>query len=102
MSRYSFETDIARHIWETKYRYTEGDDVVDATVEDTWWRIARELASVEHHDRAGWRSQFRDVLQDFRFLPGGRIQAGAGTKCLSPTSSLKPFGTVIGRTRLMS
>ena len=79
MSRYTFETDIARHIWETKYRYVEGNDVVDANIEDTWWRVARELASVEHHDRAGWRSQFRDVLHDFRFLPGGRIQAGAGT-----------------------
>jgi ribonucleoside-diphosphate reductase alpha chain len=79
VSRYSFETDIARHIWETKYRYVDGDDVIDATVEDTWSRVARTLASVEHHDRAGWRAQFHDVLQDFRFLPGGRIQAGAGT-----------------------
>ncbi len=79
MTRYSFETDIARHIWETKYRYVDGDDVVDATVEDTWSRIARALAAVEHHDRAGWQRQFRNSLQDFRFLPGGRIQAGAGT-----------------------
>ncbi|HEX7037608.1 MAG TPA: adenosylcobalamin-dependent ribonucleoside-diphosphate reductase [Pseudomonadales bacterium] len=79
MNRYRFETDIARHIWETKYRYAEGDDVVDTTIENTWARIAHGLAAVEHHDHAGWRRQFRDALTDFRFLPGGRIQAGAGT-----------------------
>jgi ribonucleoside-diphosphate reductase alpha chain len=79
VSRYSFETDIARHIWQTKYRYVDGDDVVDATIEDTWARIAKALARVEHHDHAGWQRQFREALQDFRFLPGGRIQAGAGT-----------------------
>lgn len=79
MTRYRFETDIARHIWETKYRYVEGDDVVDTTIENTWARIAHGLAAVEHHDHAGWRRQFRDALTDFRFLPGGRIQAGAGT-----------------------
>ncbi len=79
MSRYRFETEIAHHIWQTKYRYVEGDDVVDATVEDTWARIARGLAAAEHHDRSGWQRQFRSALAGFRFLPGGRIQAGAGT-----------------------
>lgn len=26
-----------------------------------------------------WQARFYGILQDFRFLPGGRIQAGAGT-----------------------
>lgn len=77
---YRFETKIARHIWETKYRYVDGDDVVDATVDDTWSRIARALAGVEGDGRDGWDARFRDALHGFRFLPGGRIQAGAGSR----------------------
>src|SRR3989344_6853328 len=30
-------------------------------------------------DWARWKKHFYEVLRDFRFLPGGRIQAGAGT-----------------------
>ncbi len=30
-------------------------------------------------DRAAWERRFADALADFRFLPGGRILAGAGT-----------------------
>lgn len=77
---YRFETEIARHIWETKYRYVEGDDVVDATVDDTWSRVARALAAVEGNRQERWEDRFRDALHAFRFLPGGRIQAGAGTR----------------------
>ncbi len=71
-----FTADIARHIWETKYRF-RGDNGGDGTIEDTWRRIARALAAVEK-DRV-WEERFYQVLRDFRFLPGGRIQAGAGT-----------------------
>jgi ribonucleoside-diphosphate reductase alpha chain len=49
-----------------------------ATVEDTWHRIARALASVEK-DPAAWEEHFYHALEDFRYLPAGRIIAGAGT-----------------------
>ncbi|MEK7815887.1 MAG: adenosylcobalamin-dependent ribonucleoside-diphosphate reductase [Pseudomonadota bacterium] len=74
-----FRADIARHIWNTKYRWRDGDVIRDRTLEDTWRRIARALAAVEPNDPAGWEQRFYDILQDFKFLPGGRIQAGAGT-----------------------
>ena len=35
---------------------------------------------VETKDQAAWEQRFFDILQDFKFLPGGRIQAGAGTE----------------------
>jgi len=72
-------TDISRHVWETKYRYSHGDQPLDRTVEDTWHRVARALAAVEPHDRQVWEQRFYSILEDFRFLPGGRILAGAGT-----------------------
>jgi ribonucleoside-diphosphate reductase alpha chain len=76
---YRFETEIARHIWQTKYRYIDGDEVVDRTIEDTWARVAQALAAVEHREAGAWEQPFRHALQGFAFLPGGRILAGAGT-----------------------
>ncbi|MEJ2344057.1 MAG: adenosylcobalamin-dependent ribonucleoside-diphosphate reductase [Gammaproteobacteria bacterium] len=79
MSHPYLDTDIARHIWETKYRFRDENSVHDHGIEDTWRRIATALASVETDNRELWRERFYDVLRDFLFLPGGRIQAGAGT-----------------------
>lgn len=74
-----FLTEISRHIWDSKYRFRDGDRVHDRTVDDTWRRIAHNLASVEKSDHERWEKRFYDALLNFRFLPGGRIQAGAGT-----------------------
>ncbi len=74
-----FAADISRHIWETKYRFRGGDGE-ERTVADTWRRIARALAAVEATNAAAWEERFFAILRDFRFLPGGRIQAGAGTR----------------------
>jgi ribonucleoside-diphosphate reductase alpha chain len=79
MSLDPFTADISRHIWDTKYRYRDGDTVHDRTIEDSWRRMARALAAVEPRDREAWEDRFYGALRGFRFLPGGRIQAGAGT-----------------------
>ncbi|HWP25861.1 MAG TPA: adenosylcobalamin-dependent ribonucleoside-diphosphate reductase [Xanthobacteraceae bacterium] len=70
--------DISRHIWETKYRYTDGVEP-EPSMTATWRRIARALAAVETNEQAVWEERFFDILHNFKFLPGGRIQAGAGT-----------------------
>jgi len=72
---------ISREIWEMKYRYVPADgNGGDACIEDTWRRVARAAASVEaSQERKRWERAFLDILEDFRFLPGGRILAGAGT-----------------------
>lgn len=71
---------ISTQIWDMKYRLKSGDSVVDATMEDTWTRVATALAEAEKpRDRARWAARFREVLEGFRFLPAGRIVAGAGT-----------------------
>src|SRR3970282_910940 len=74
-----FVTEISRHIWDSKYRYRDGDTVHDRTVDDTWRRIARALAGVERAHSSRWEAIFYETLKNFKFLPGGRIQAGAGT-----------------------
>ena len=73
-------SDISWHIWDSRYRHRSGETIHDRTIEDTWRRIARALAGVESRDRGAWEERFYHVLEGFRFLPGGRIQAGAGTE----------------------
>ncbi len=73
-----FHAAISRRIWETKYRHQPDGGPPEATVEDSWRRIARALASVEKKP-GEWELSFYRALEGFKFLPGGRIQAGAGT-----------------------
>ena len=74
---------IAREIWDLKYRLKAADGTpVDATIDDTWWRVARAAAGVEKggkRKREAWAARFHGMLADFTFLPAGRIIAGAGT-----------------------
>ncbi len=74
-----FTMAISRHIWDSKYRHRDGDTVHDRDIAGTWQRIAAALAAAETRDRDGWARRFQANLEGFRFLPGGRIQAGAGT-----------------------
>ncbi|HHW32590.1 MAG TPA: adenosylcobalamin-dependent ribonucleoside-diphosphate reductase [Paracoccus solventivorans] len=74
-----FAAPIAEQIWDMKYRLRAADgQPLDGSVEDSWRRVARDLASVEA-DPAAWEPRFYAALEDFRFLPAGRIMAGAGT-----------------------
>ncbi len=74
-----FSAPIAEAIWDMKYRFKEADGTpIDATVEDSWRRIARSLAEVEK-DPALWEERFYKALEGFKYLPAGRITAGAGT-----------------------
>ncbi|MEM8538410.1 MAG: adenosylcobalamin-dependent ribonucleoside-diphosphate reductase, partial [Pseudomonadota bacterium] len=75
----AFAAPIAEQIWDMKYRFKATDGTpIDETVEDTWRRIATSLAAVEK-DPATWEVRFYDALADFKYLPAGRITAGAGT-----------------------
>ena len=72
---------LSRNIWEMKYRFDPGGaEPPEHSIEDSWQRVARAVAAAEapeHRDH--WQNAFRAILSDFRFLPAGRILAGAGT-----------------------
>jgi len=71
---------ISQQIWDMKYRLKDiGGGAVDRTIEDSWRRVADTLAAPET-DPALWAERFYDAMADFKFLPAGRILAGAGTK----------------------
>ena len=71
---------ISQQIWDMKYRFKEADGTpCDRTVEDSWRRVAKALAACESEPDQ-WAGRFYEALSDFRFLPAGRILAGAGTE----------------------
>jgi len=69
-----FNMEISRHIWRTRYRFAG-----EASIGDSWRRVAQAIAAAEKQDPERWARRFYQLQEDFRFLPGGRILAGAGT-----------------------
>ncbi len=85
---------IADQTWNNKYRFggradstglgvtgsDKWDVAPDKSISDSWRRVAQALASVEKPElREACEKQFYAALKDFKFLPAGRILAGAGT-----------------------
>lgn len=71
--------DLARWVWAQRYRWPGDDPPGDAGVLGTRERVARAVAAAEPSGAAEWSRRFAALLEDWRFLPGGRILAGAGT-----------------------
>ena len=94
MPEHFFTTQLSRLIWERNYRYLEQTGPIDQTIEDTWQRIASALASQEQDAQNHWQQQFYQLLSGFRFLPGGRIQAGCGTQHKATLFNCFVMGTI--------
>ncbi|MBT3057157.1 MAG: adenosylcobalamin-dependent ribonucleoside-diphosphate reductase [Candidatus Thiodiazotropha sp.] len=73
-----FQSEIARYIWDSKYRHHEQGGRGDGSIEETWQRVAQGVAGIEPRNGNAWRERFLSSLQGFAFLPGGRILAGTG------------------------
>jgi ribonucleoside-diphosphate reductase alpha chain len=74
-------SDISHQIWDMKYRLKAPDGTpVDQDVTDSWSRVALALAQAEAPDQRLARAlDFARALAGHKFLPAGRILAGAGT-----------------------
>ena len=74
---------VSQRIWDMKYRFKNAPGgsaaaTPDADLDATWWRVARALAAPER-DPELWAGRFHEALSGFKFLPAGRVIAGAGT-----------------------
>jgi ribonucleoside-diphosphate reductase alpha chain len=70
---------ISQQIWDMKYRLrAPSGEPLDKTIEDTWRRVATALATPER-EPANWAERFYRAMEDFKFLPAGRVVAGAGS-----------------------
>src|SRR5215211_5707580 len=71
---------ISQQIWDMKYRLKgQSGEPVDRTIEDSWRRVAR-AAAIAETDPDLWAGRFYAAMEDFRFLPAGRVIAGAGAE----------------------
>ena len=75
-------SEISRQIWDMKYRFKAADGTPrDRDIADSWARVAASLAMAEAPERRIPAAQsFAAALKDYKFLPAGRILAGAGTE----------------------
>jgi ribonucleoside-diphosphate reductase alpha chain len=69
---------VSQRIWDMKYRFRDASGHADADLDATWWRVALALAAPES-DAELWAGRFHEALSGFKFLPAGRVIAGAGT-----------------------
>lgn len=67
---------------EVEIKLREADKAVETVPDEMFKRVAKEMATVEK-DSEFWQQQFYSLLQDFKFVPGGRILSGAGVNGLS-------------------
>ena len=52
----------------------------EKTSETMWKRVTQAVSSVEKkEERKKWEKEFYQAMEDFKYVPGGRILAGAGT-----------------------
>jgi len=69
---------ISQQIWDMKYRLRSSNGkTVDNTIEDSWQRVAKTMAAAELRPN-DWEDRFYEAMENFCFLPAGRILAGAG------------------------
>lgn len=58
----------------------EEGELLENTPEEMWRRVAHGIALQEKKPKQKkWEKEFYRVLEDFKFVPGGRILSGAGT-----------------------
>lgn len=56
------------------------DKPIELSPEQTFDRVAKDIASIEREDqKKHWESEFRWLLDEWKFVPGGRILSSAGT-----------------------
>ena len=82
--------ELAKHVIKSKYLQPNEENI-----DEMWDRVAKAAASVEKKNKDKIEKKFRDLLDDFKLVPGGRILAGAGiedkislTNCISGDSIL--------------
>ena len=73
--------ELRARVFYEKYALRDGTGKqVEKTPDQMWRRVATELASPEKDDetKREWATKFHWLLEDYRFVPGGRILFGAG------------------------
>lgn len=74
--------ELSKKVFDDRYALkNDRGEQLEKTPEEMWRRVANSIASVEWTDtkRQHWADQFYNILEDFKYVPGGRVLTGAGT-----------------------
>jgi ribonucleoside-diphosphate reductase alpha chain len=77
-----FRTSLQEQVFRDRYALKDPRGVLlEQNPEEMWRRVATAIAAVEPtaKERSSWAERFFRAMRDFRFVPAGRILAGAGT-----------------------
>ena len=76
-----FKTELSKLVFDDRYALkSETGEQLETSPEQMWQRVAKAVAEVEKPEkRAYFEEMFYNAMYDFKFVPGGRILAGAGT-----------------------
>jgi ribonucleoside-diphosphate reductase alpha chain len=86
---------ISQDIWQSKYRFVQADGTGEASLVESFERVAKAVALAETpHLQAQWSLRFLEVMADLSFIPAGRILAGAGTKRAVTLFNCYVMGTI--------
>lgn len=83
-SNSTFRQPLSKQIWKENYKWE-----TDNSITDTFKRIAKFIASIEK-DKKYWENEYFKILNNFKFVAGGRITSNAGTG-LKGTSLINCF-----------
>src|SRR3989344_352341 len=72
---------VSEKVFKDRYALkNKAGDPIEKDPKQMWARVARGIAKEEKpSNRKHWEDEFNRVMQDFRYVPGGRVLAGAGT-----------------------
>jgi ribonucleoside-diphosphate reductase alpha chain len=79
MGKTDFTDPAAVDAWDRWFRWREGMHLHDLTVDATWERVARAVASAQGPQAAFWAQHYVDALSKWQMLPGARLLHDAGT-----------------------
>lgn len=74
-------TGIRQKVFTDRYALkNDAGTSIEETPEEMWRRVAKTISKVEKRsDRKKWEKIFYQAMENFTFVPGGRILSGAGT-----------------------
>ncbi len=74
-------TGISQKVFLDRYSLKDKKGVpTEKTPEEMWKRISRAVAAIEKKElQKTWAKEFYNIMEDFKYVPGGRILTGAGS-----------------------
>lgn len=76
----SFVDPVAVEAWDAWFRWREGHQLRDLTIDATWSRVTGALVALASDRSAQHEQRIGDAISSWRLLPDERILSGAGTR----------------------